>query len=265
MRERMERFDKYMKYKGINDNQVTLNCNLSQGLIGQARTGKSDLGSRTIDKILKKYQDLSRIWLLTGEGSMLNPIQQNSDGTNTQTNGNNNVTTNTTNNYRGCGGADKQAAQEISDLGDRVTILEDKPQKSFTSGRPYYNVDFLGGFDLVLNDNTITPEYNIDFAPLNKPGVVWCNITGNSMYPKLTSGAIIAIREVVSWKDFLTFGEIYAIVTTNDLRTVKIVRKSENENNFKLVPINTAEYDEQEIPKEMIARVFEVLGSINRF
>ena len=146
-----------------------------------------------------------------------------------------------------------------------ITILEGKPQKSFTSGRPYYNVDFIGGFDIVLNNTTILPDYNIDFAPLNKPGVMWCNITGNSMYPKLTSGAIIAIREVVSWKDFLTFGEIYAIVTTNDLRTVKIVRKAENENNFKLVPINTAEYDEQEIPKEMVARVFEVLGSINRF
>lgn len=41
--------------------------------------------------------------------------------------------------------------------------------------------------------------------------------------------------------------------------------KNRKENNFKLVPINTAEYDEQEIPKSMIARVFEVLGSINRF
>ena len=85
------------------------------------------------------------------------------------------------------------------------------------------------------------------------------------MYPKLTSGSVIAIKEVDDWINYITFGEIYAIVTTNDLRTVKIVRKSENENNFKLVPINTAEYDEQEISKRMIARVFEVLGSINRF
>ena len=41
--------------------------------------------------------------------------------------------------------------------------------------------------------------------------------------------------------------------------------KIRKENKFKLVPINTAEYDEQEISKRMIARVFEVLGSINRF
>ena len=262
---KIERFDKYMFFKGLNDNKVTKDLSLSIGLLGKSRKQNRDLSDKVVEQILNFYTDLSRVWLLTGEGSMLNPTQQNSGGTNTQTNGNNNVTTNTTNKYRGCGGADKQAAQEISDLGDRITILEDKPQKSFTSGRPYYNVDFLGGFDLVLNDSTIVPDYNIDFAPLNKPGVMWCNITGNSMYPKLTSGAIIAIREVVSWKDFLTFGEIYAIVTTNDLRTVKIVRKAENENNFKLVPINTAEYDEQEIPKEMVARVFEVLGSINRF
>lgn len=71
----MQRFALYMSKKGLNDNQVTKDCNLSQGLIGQARTGKSDLGSRTIDKILSIYQDLSRVWLLTGEGEMLNDTE----------------------------------------------------------------------------------------------------------------------------------------------------------------------------------------------
>lgn len=72
MRERFERFDKYMKYKGLNDNQVTAQCELGQGLLNQARKGKSDLGDKTISKILIKYQDLNRVWLLTGEGEMLN-------------------------------------------------------------------------------------------------------------------------------------------------------------------------------------------------
>lgn len=71
MREKFERFDKYMKFKGLNDNQVSRQCNLSQGLIGQARSGKSDLGTKTIDKILSIYQDLNKFWLLTGEGEML--------------------------------------------------------------------------------------------------------------------------------------------------------------------------------------------------
>lgn len=71
MRERFERFDKYMRYKKLNDNQVTIQCGLAQGLLAQARKGKSDLGSRTIDKILKEYQDLNKVWLLTGEGEMI--------------------------------------------------------------------------------------------------------------------------------------------------------------------------------------------------
>lgn len=71
MREIITRFDKYMKVKGLNDNKVTIQCELSQGLLGKARAGKSDLGKKAIDKILNSYQDLNRVWLLTGEGEML--------------------------------------------------------------------------------------------------------------------------------------------------------------------------------------------------
>lgn len=67
----IDRFIKYMDFKGLNDNQVTVDCHLSVGLIGKARKGKSDLGRNSIEKILKAYPDLSRVWLLNGEGPML--------------------------------------------------------------------------------------------------------------------------------------------------------------------------------------------------
>lgn len=97
MRERFERFDKYMRLKGLNDNQVTQQCSLSQGLLGQARTGKSDLGPSSINKILKIYQDLNKVWLLTGEGPMLTSdmsgsVHQHSSGDNSpNVNGSGNV------------------------------------------------------------------------------------------------------------------------------------------------------------------------------
>lgn len=72
MREKMQRFSLYMELKSLNDNQVTKECGLSKGLIGQARTGKSDLGAKAVDKISNTYTDLNRVWLLTGEGEMLN-------------------------------------------------------------------------------------------------------------------------------------------------------------------------------------------------
>lgn len=71
MERRIDRLEKYMIIKKLNDNQVTKDCGLSVGLLNQAKRGKSDLGSKTIDKILSKYQDLSRVWLLTGDGPML--------------------------------------------------------------------------------------------------------------------------------------------------------------------------------------------------
>ena len=62
--------------KGISENKATLDCNLSKGLICQAKSGKADIGNKAVEKILATYTDLNRVWLLTGEGSMLNTPEQ---------------------------------------------------------------------------------------------------------------------------------------------------------------------------------------------
>ncbi len=82
---KIDRFIKYMDYKGLNDNQVTVDCGLAIGLIGKAKKGKSDLGRNTVEKILRVYTDLNREWLLTGEGEMLKSdsvsLKESADGT----------------------------------------------------------------------------------------------------------------------------------------------------------------------------------------
>lgn len=62
-------------------------------------------------------------------------------------------------------------------------------------GAPYYNVDFIGGFDLTPNDQTQCPDYYINYYPYNKSGVVWCNVTGHSMEPKINHGDVIALKD----------------------------------------------------------------------
>lgn len=52
----IDRLDEYMLINGLNDNQVTVNCGLSVGLIGQARKGKSDIGKKSVEKILSFYK-----------------------------------------------------------------------------------------------------------------------------------------------------------------------------------------------------------------
>lgn len=139
----------------------------------------------------------------------------------------------------------------------------EQPVISYAKGVPYYNVDFLGGFDLIENDQTINPEYYIQFKPYEK-ATCWCNITGHSMEPEINNGDIIALRRIEDFS-FLPLGEIYAIVTRNNMRTVKRLGPSNNPENYTLVPTNKSpEYGIQELPKDMILAVFEVMGCMKR-
>ena len=134
---------------------------------------------------------------------------------------------------------------------------------SYINGVPYYNVDFIGGFDLIENDQTINPEYYIQFKPYEK-ATCWCNITGHSMEPEINNGDIIALRRIDDFS-FLPLGEVYAIVTRNNMRTVKRLGPSSNPDNYTLVPTNKSpEYGIQELPKNMIFAIFEVMGCMKR-
>ena len=72
----IDRFDVYMSSVGLNDNKVTVQLNLSKGLIGKSRNPGRDLSNKIVSQILETYTNLNKVWLLTGEGSMLNTPEQ---------------------------------------------------------------------------------------------------------------------------------------------------------------------------------------------
>ena len=132
----VERLERYMEIKGLNDNKVTVDCGLSVGLIGQARKGKSDIGKRSVDKILSKYQDLNRVWFLTGEGEMLNhdaPIQQviGEQNTAVQGNGNNvNATAILEKIFESLRGQQKMIQEHYSKSQEQVTKAQELVSKA---------------------------------------------------------------------------------------------------------------------------------------
>lgn len=76
MERKIDRFDKFLKHKGINDNQATKLLGFSTGTISKSREKGRDLSDRNAEKALNFFQDLSRVWLLTGVGEMINNPNQ---------------------------------------------------------------------------------------------------------------------------------------------------------------------------------------------
>jgi hypothetical protein len=62
------RLIKYIQFKSIPISQFERMCGMSNGYINSIR---KTLGIEKLDNVLKKFPDLNREWLLTGEGSML--------------------------------------------------------------------------------------------------------------------------------------------------------------------------------------------------
>lgn len=71
MERKIDRLDKYMAVKKLNDNKMAISTGLSNGVIGKSRNEGRDLSTATIDKIIKAHPDLNMVWLMTGEGEML--------------------------------------------------------------------------------------------------------------------------------------------------------------------------------------------------
>ena len=129
-------------------------------------------------------------------------------------------------------------------------------------GVPYYDVDFIGGFDVVLNHQSRNPAYYLNFPAYNKADA-WANITGHSMEPLISHGDMIALKKIEDWQNYILYGEVYGIVTS-EYRTVKKVRKSaKGEDYLRLVPVNP-EFDEQDIHKSIVLGVFQIIGCAKR-
>ena len=65
------RLDAFMKYKGLNDNRITVQAKIAVGTLGkQRRTGKG-LSYDSLVKILETYPELNPSWLILGTGELL--------------------------------------------------------------------------------------------------------------------------------------------------------------------------------------------------
>lgn len=136
------------------------------------------------------------------------------------------------------------------------------PQISYTDGVPYYDEDFMLGFEEIGTPNSENPDFLVRMPGYEK-ATLWCNASGHSMEPEISNGDIIALKRIEDFS-FLPFGDVYGFITTNGMRTIKRLGRSDKEGFYRLIPTNK-EYDEQEIPINMIALVYRVMGTMKSF
>ena len=141
-----------------------------------------------------------------------------------------------------------------------ITFPQMKEDRSKVEGKPFYEVDFSLGFNGMYNDEPNIPSKIISVPGYEKADF-WCRTSGDSMKPFISNGDIIALKEIDDWQSFLPMNEVYAIMTTNDLRTVKVVRKGSDDEHLTLHAYNE-EYEDQEISKSAITKVFKVIGAL---
>lgn len=136
------------------------------------------------------------------------------------------------------------------------------PLINYTEGVPYYNEDFMLGFEEIGAPDSENPDFLIRM-PGYERATLWCNASGHSMEPEINNGDIIALQRVEDFS-FLPFGDVYGFITANGMRTIKRLGRSERDGFYRLIPTNK-EYDEQEIPINIITHVYRVMGTMKSF
>lgn len=159
---------------------------------------------------------------------------------------------------------DLNIAWLITGEGEMIRRVESEKctSKANSEGVPYVDVDFLK-VKHTVDLRKFAPAFTVDFLPYN--GVdFWTNISGHSMEPVISSGDMIAIKQVKDWQNFILFGEIYAIIT-DEFRTVKIITKSDSNDKLRLVPLNQdPNYCIQDIPVSKIVQIFALYGVVKK-
>ncbi|WP_442265887.1 S24 family peptidase [Tenacibaculum sp. ZS6-P6] len=180
----------------------------SKGVLSRAFNNKTDIQSKWLTKIIENYPHFDSLWLLTGKGEMLVK-------------------------------SDLVVDSEV--VANNVFKLKTDHAIGKQSV-PLYNVEAAAGLvELFQSHGDTQPVGTLNIPNLPKcDGAVF--VTGDSMYPLLKSGDIVAYKQIYDFQSEIFWGEMYLIsveVAGEEFISVKYIQKSEKgEDYIKLVSQN---------------------------
>lgn len=276
----------FLEHKNISQKRFEEMCGLSNGYVNNIRKSiKLDTYKEKIEPI---FPELNKKWLLLGEGEMLIEEEEEEPYLRAERN-----------KY----GLSLQRIQELTNLPLKTLKAYDNGSKEMPDDIleafdnlfqrieneynereeenttipvlitddmvsnvkvPFYEVDFAGGFTSPEMFSEIKPSFVIS-SPSFSGADFACVLTGNSMSRRIKNGSVIGLKKINEWWEYFPTNEIYAIVTKNGLRTVKIVKRSSKSGYIDLIPdplpeYNNPPYETETIRMEYIIGFYQVVA-----
>lgn len=222
-----ERLRFFIENEGLSVRQFESLIGSSDGKIAKFIASNSSLKSDTLIKVMEIFPHLSINWLLTGEGEMLLSSSDKHEGTTKEL---------------------RRNLEETTDLSK--------------AGIPLIPVDAVAGFNGIDS-----PSIHIDdcqrylvpeFKQLNAEFMI--RVSGSSMYPKYSSGDILACRKLTSY-NFIQWGKIY-VIDSEQGAMVKRLFPCDEQPDCVTCKSDNPNYPPFKLPTTEIRSLSIVLGSI---
>lgn len=213
---------KYIHYLGVPVSAFEKSCGMSNATIANMR---KSLSQDKVSTIAQNYPELNITWLMTGQGEMLEGENEREDET-----------------------------------------IEESPKKESvilqTATLPLVPLAAVGGYN-GWDEAGVTlaecPQYSVpDFLAVKAEFLI--RVSGSSMYPKYSSGDILACRKVQEIR-FIQWGKVYVIDGSQGMMVKRLFEIAGDEENI-LCKSDNENYPPFKIPKDDIRSLSIVVGAI---
>lgn len=218
----IERIYKIVDTKGDSIYKLSKEIGVSNGYFSKQKQSEGSISSNIIEKIVNYYNDIDANWLITGEGSMLKPP---------------------------------------------LTYTEDHPHSDIVCEErvpygkpiPLIPLDAFAGFS--SNGGSQVMEYECEkyVVPDFKGAEFLIQVKGSSMYPKYSSGDIVACKKL-PLDTFFQWNKVYVVDSEQGVM-IKRIKKGIDENHIQLVSENPS-YEPFELHRDQITSLAIVIGVI---
>lgn len=223
----IDRILQIAEHYGVSVNEFSKAVGVSNGYFAKQKANNANVGSRILEKIVRKYPEINTSWLLTGEGEIFktktpkNVLNQNEDNFEDKK-------------------EDKRKLQKTSsippvlyDMPEKVSLVTERGTTPYIKGRAFVEVPVVD-IDAAAGGGAVNSDYTDEFDKLRIPTTILpatastrrcINVAGESMEPTLFDGARIIVRLLhrTEWATIRS-GSVYVVTNRDGETFIKRVR-----------------------------------------